>query len=223
MIEKYRVRLVGITPLLMHWDNIEWADAMDKWKASAANKKESKAGDDRTPAYRWIGCLYHDGHNVSMFSDNVSRCVLDAAAMVPVPGARGNKTFKAQTQSGMRIDDPFISFRVNGNPIPWKPIADLMRNGAIFADHLMAVRAMGFKLLTKRARIGASKHIRVRPVFENWELEFGISVWDRQLTKEVLAEIYTYGGTYKGLGDWRPSSRTPGSHGMFGLDSLERI
>ena len=222
MIRKYRVKLIGITPLLMHWDNIEWADQMDAWKSDAANKKTSKAGDDRTPAFRWLGSVYQDGKSVCMFADNVSRCVLDGGAMVPVPGAKGNKTFKSQTQSGMKIDEAFIQMKVNGKQIPWEPLSDLMKQPK-FTEHIETAKRLGFKLFVKRARIGASKHIRVRPMFENWELEFGISVWDDQLTEAVCKEIYTYGGTYKGLGDWRPSSKTPGSYGMFGLDSLVEV
>lgn len=220
MIRKYHVKLVGVTPLLMHWDNIEWADAMDAWRVNPANKKASKAGDDRTPAFRWIGSVYHDGKNVCMFSDNVTSCVLAGGAMVPVPGGKNGKTFKAQTQSGMKIDEAFVTMRSNGKQIPWEPIANLMKSDTSFSDQMEIVRKMGFRLFVKRARIGSSKHIRVRPMFENWELEFGISVWDDQLTKDVINDIYVYGGTYKGLGDWRPSSKTPGSYGMFGVDSL---
>ena len=116
----YEVELEGTYPLLMHWDNIEWADAMTKWKDTAQNKKYSRAGDDRTPAFRWIGAVYHDGEHVVAPSDNVSRCLLDGGAMVPVPGGRGGKTFKAQTQSGMRIQDPFCELKCNGKVIEWR-------------------------------------------------------------------------------------------------------
>lgn len=219
MINKYRVRLVGVTPLLMHWDNIEWSDAMDEWKNDPKNKKFSKAGDDRTPAFRWIGSIYQDGNNVCMLPENISRCVMDAGAMVLVPGGKSGKSFKSQTQSGMKVDDPFIQLTVKGKLIPWPPIAEL-RDVDEFGSHVETVRRMGFKLFIKRAKIGATKHIRVRPMFESWELEFGISVWDKQLTKDVLTDIYEQGGAYKGLGDWRPSGRTPGSYGMFALDTL---
>jgi hypothetical protein len=31
----------------------------------------------------------------------------------------------------------------------------------------------------------------------------------------VLSDIFNYAGRYKGLGDWRPGSKTPGTWGMF--------
>ena len=40
-------------------------------------------------------------------------------------------------------------------------------------------------------------------------------VTDEQITDEVLNSILAYAGTYKGLCDWRPGSKTPGSFGTF--------
>jgi hypothetical protein len=73
----------------------------------------------------------------------------------------------------------------------------------------------GFALHVKRARIGQSKHIRVRPRFDHWTATGTVLVTDEQATQQVLQDIWSYAGLYKGLGDWRPSSKTPGSFGMF--------
>ena len=35
----YHVTFTGLTPLLMHADNVEWADQMDVWKAENQRKK----------------------------------------------------------------------------------------------------------------------------------------------------------------------------------------
>lgn len=223
MIRTYKVVLEGLTPLLMHWDNIEWADQMEEWKSDPRNKKRSKAGDDRSPAFRWIGSVYHDGESVCIAADNISRCLMEGGAMVPVPGGRSGKTFKAQTQSGMKVDEMFVPLIVNGTKsIPWEPIQALM-NEHSFAAHMAAVKTLGFRLFIKRARIGASKHVRVRPRFDQWKVQTQISVWDDQLTETVLTDIFTFSGTYKGLCDWRPGSKTPGSYGMFRLVSLRAV
>ena len=221
-IRVYKVELEGQTPLLLHADNIEWADKMDAWKADPANKKNSKAGDDRTPAFRWIGCLYHDDEAVCMASDNLSRCLMEGGAMVPT--GKGQKTFKAQTQSGMRIDGIAQPLLVQGKVISWEPIKKLMGE-ADFTKHMGAAKRMGFSLFIKRAGIGTTgkKHIRVRPRFDGWSLQFTVSVWDEQLTLDVLKNVITYAGAYKGLGDWRPGGRTPGSWGMFELKSIKEV
>lgn len=210
----YQVTLKGKTPLLMHWDNIEWADQMDEWKDSAENKKGSKAGDDRSPAWRWLGCVYHDENQIVMPSDNISRCVMEGGAMVPVPGGKNGKTFKSQSQSGMMTGEPSWPFLVGGKAIDVKPILALRKQNT-FALHKKAVGELGFQLFVKRAKVGASKHVRVRPRFDEWSTTGTIVVWDDQITESVLAEILDYAGRYKGLGDWRPGGRTPGPHGMF--------
>lgn len=217
-VRKYEVTITGTTPLLMHWDNIDWADKLDAWKADPANKKTGKAGDDRSPAWRWIGSMYHDGKVVAMPSDNLMRCIMEGGVMVPVPGGRGNKTFKSQTQSGMMSDQPYWPVYVaNGSQVPMSAIEPLLKTED-FAQHKDACAALGFRLHVKRAPVNSSKHIRVRPMFEGWRLKGSITVWDEQITTRVLTDILTYAGQYKGLGDWRPGGRTPGSFGMFSAE-----
>ena len=60
-----------------------------------------------------------------------------------------------------------------------------------------------------------SKHIRVRPMLRTWAVSGELIVTDEQITDEVLNSILAYAGTYKGLCDWRPGSKTPGSFGTF--------
>lgn len=213
----YEVTITGETPLLMHWDNIQWADEMDAWRTDPDNKKNSKAGDDRTPPWRWIGSVYNDGQHVVIPSDNLARCMMEGSALVLVPGGRSGKTFKAQSQSGMMTQEPVWPLMVNGAPIAYSDI-EKMREIESFREHISAAADVGITLFVKRAKIGASKHIRVRPRFENWSASGTIAVWDDQITKSVLQSILDNAGRYKGLGDWRPGGRTPGPHGMFTAD-----
>lgn len=215
-MRKYQVKITGKTALLMHWDNVEWSDEMEAWKNDPASKKTSKAGDDRSPAWRWIGSTYRSADNalITMPSDNLMRCFMEGGAMVPVPGGRANKTFKSQTQSGMMVDDTDWPILVNGAPISLVEV-DKLRHEEDFSKHREVARKLGFSLFIKRARVNASKHIRVRPRFDEWAVEGTLSVWDKQITHPVLQDIMTYAGNYKGLGDWRPGCKTPGPWGMF--------
>lgn len=212
-IQHFQITLTGASPMLMHWDNLAHADEMEQWRAEPSNKKESRAGDDRTPAFRWIGCVYHDGVRVIMPFENIQRALMEGGAMVPVPGAKGNKTFKSQTQSGIAVPNNFV-LTVNGREIPWAQI-EALREEKKFGMHIAAARELGFSLFTKRARIGQQKHIRVRPRFDNWQLDGAVQVFDDQITERVLNDILEAAGRYKGLGDWRPGSKTPGPFGMF--------
>lgn len=213
-MRRYDIVISGQTPLLMHWDNIDWADKLDAWKNDPGNKKTSKAGDDRSPAWRWIGSLYHDGTHAAIPNDNLMRCLMEGGAMVPVPGGKSGKTFKAQTQSGMMVSEPFWPVLIDGKAVPMDTINPLL-SVEDFGKHKACVTDLGFRLHVKRAKIGASKHIRVRPCFDRWTVRGTVSVWDEQITERVLSDVLRYAGQYKGLGDWRPGGKTPGSFGMF--------
>ena len=220
-MNSYNVTITGITPLLLHRDNIEFADQLARWREEPSNKKLSKAGDDRTPAFTWLGCLYeHDGL-VVMPSDNLMRCFMEGGASVPVPGGKNGKTFKAQTQSGMMTAEPAWAIEVRGKTIDAKQLYKL-QSEMDFERHKAVVEKNGFSLFVKRAKIGSSKHIRVRPKFHEWTLRGRIDVWDEQITKDALMSILSFAGDYKGLGDWRPSGRTPGPHGRFRVE-LQKV
>jgi hypothetical protein len=211
----YRVTITGTTPLLMHNDDIDWADRMDAWKNDKGNKKNSKAGDDRSPAFRWLGNLYRNERDeIIIPTENIMRALMEGGAMVPVPGGRSGKTFKAQSQSGIMPRDIGWPLQSNGNALPYAGIKPLM-NETDFAVHRERVEKLGFRLFIKRARIGASKHVRVRPRFDTWSASGELVVTDEQITDAILADILEMAGKYKGLGDWRPSSKTPGTFGMF--------
>jgi len=214
-MRQYKVTITGKTPLLMHHDNIEWADFMEEWKSDPANKKGSKAGDDRSPAWRWLGCVYHDGAYLCIPQANIMRALMEGGAMVPVPGGKMGKTFKSQTQSGMMSVEPAWHLRVAGKPIAWSGV-ERLKDVTTFADHKKAVQELGFDLLVKRAKIGMSKHIRVRPQFSaGWQATGTLAVWDEQIDERSLNSILEYAGQYKGLCDWRPGGKTPGPYGTF--------
>jgi hypothetical protein len=207
------IEIKGTMPLIMHADNIEWADRMELWKNDPRNKKAAKPGDDRTPPWRWIGCLNHDGKVVTIPSEYIMKCLMEGAAEVPT--GRGKKTFKSQSQSGLLCQDFHWPLLVGEKTIPMEDINALIDDEFTFKDNTEAVAKMGFTLYVKRARIGQQKHIRVRPRFDGWSCGGEISILDQQITKDLLQQILDISGQYKGLGDWRPGAKTPGPWGMF--------
>ncbi len=215
MSRTVKVQLIGETPLLMHADNIEWADLMEAWKNDPKHKSESKAGDDRTPPWRWIGCLnYDDPQNgvVTIPSEYIMRSMMGGAAEVPT--GKGKKTFKSQSQSGMMCAAFHWPLFVNGQPIKMTDI-QAARSIDNFVEQRKWAEALGFSLLVKRARIGQSKHVRVRPRFDNWSACGELTIVDKEITNAILTSILSIAGGMKGLGDWRPGAPTPGPWGMF--------
>ena len=215
-MKTYSITITGKTPLLMHHDNIEWADFMDEWKDNPDNKKGSKAGDDRSPAWRWLGCVYHDGKILGIPQANIMKCLMEGGAMVPVPGGKNGKTFKSQTQSGMMSVEPFWPLLIAGKTIEWAEL-EILKDAQEFKEHKIAARSLGFELLTKRAAVGTSKHVRVRPQFAaGWQARGQIAVWDEQISEKALKDIFEYAGQSNGVGDWRPGApKKPGPYGTF--------
>lgn len=48
------------------------------------------------------------------------------------------------------------------------------------------------------------RQIRLRPRFDEWELDFKIITYEKQLPFEVIKQILDYAGTHIGIGDFRP-------------------
>ena len=212
-MERYQIILEGETPLLMHRDNIQFSERVRAWQQE--NRSLSVAGDDRTPAWSWIGSLYDDGEYVGLNADNMMTMLREGGAKVPT-GAK-NETYKRQTQSGIVLEEICPPLLVNGKRLEMAPITSLLDEDD-FASHVEAVQEMGFDLLVKRAKVGTSKHIRVRPMFGKWAVITSLMVVDPKesgITQEVLQKILNKAGSLCGLGDWRPSSRTPGQFGRF--------
>jgi hypothetical protein len=212
----YAVRLVGETPLLMHKDNIAHAEQVKLWSKDPANKKTSVAGDDRTPPWTWTGYVYENGGLIVIDADNIMACLRDGGKKCPSPTGKGS--MKAITQSGIMCNELGWPLLVNGEMIETDWIAKLKEEEE-FSKHEEAAREHGFCLFVKRARVGTSKHVRVRARFDKWEASGTLTVLDSQITTAALKNVLMYGGCYCGLGDWRPGS--PQSPGQFGRFSAE--
>jgi len=221
-MNRYHIELEGTTPLLMHSDNLGFKEKISAWQKDPANKANSVAGDDRSPAWTWIGCLYHDGRNVGMASDNLMTMLREGGAKVLT--GKGKETYKKQTQSGIMLDAQQFDLFVQGERIAIDDV-NVLKYEPDFKDHLELAEALGFELNVKRAKIGRSKHVRVRPMFRNWVLSGTLTVIDTEmtgLTQKTLETILTYAGALCGLGDWRPSSPSSGSFGKF-LPAIKKI
>jgi len=213
-METFHVTITGKMPLLLHADNIEWADKMEAWKNNPDNRAKGKAGDDRTPPWRWIGNLTYDDPKgkLALPSEYIMRCLMAGGAQVPT--GKGQQTFKSQTQSGIICEELFWPLEADGRIINIQEIEEI-RKLKTFAEQAEAVKELGFSLFVKRAKVGNNKHIRVRPRFDTWCTAGDLIVVDDQITQDVLSKILDIAGKAKGLGDWRPGGKTPGPFGTF--------
>lgn len=211
-MKRYTVTLTGANDLLLHHDNLRFSERLIRWRKDPANKELSVPGDDRSPAWTWMGCLYIEAGKLVIPSDNLMTVLREGAKRVST-GKRG--TFKSQSQSGILIDQSAWPLLVEGKAIAWSALQTL-ENSTDYQEHEEAVRKLGFELFAKRAKIGNAKHVRVRPRFSGWSCSGTVTILDPSITADVLRDIVTQAGRFAGIGDWRPSSpKSPGPFGTF--------
>jgi hypothetical protein len=138
-----------------------------------------------------------------------------------VSTGKGKGTFKRQSQSGIIVNEILWPIVTPKGMIAWSGFAPMLEVKE-YEQHEAFARDNGFELFAKAAKVGMSKHVRVRPRFESWEASGSVTVFDEQITKDVISEILRNAGAYCGIGDWRPSSPSkPGSFGRFNADIQE--
>jgi len=208
---KVAFELVGETPLLMHWDNIEGSDMLSEWRKAKENKNFSKAGDDRTPPWTWHTYCYNDGEKVAIPQDVLRGALLYGGTQIIV---KGKKTFKELSQRGLLLCGEFLEFSFSDGKQLTILQLDKIKDKP-FASQCEWCRENGFRLFVKRASIGSAKHVRVRPRFDKWIVRGVVEVLADEITLDILKEIFEGAGK-AGLGDWRPNSpKRPGPYGQF--------
>jgi hypothetical protein len=71
---------------------------------------------------------------------------------------------------------------------------------------------------SKGKRNGTSRVMRRYPQIPEWETTFDLHIIDPILTEDIVAEMISMGGLYKGIGRYRPENR--GTNGRFQLKSM---
>ena len=214
-MNKYEITLFGETNLLMHKDNITFGEKVKAWQKDPNNKEHQVAGDDRSPAWTWIGYCYHDGKHLGIDADNIMTMLREGGAKVPT--GKMKETYKKHTQAGIMLNSQQFDLFIGGKRVKIDKIKDLIGD-MDFSKHIDVAEELGFELLVKRAKIGRAKNVRVRPMFSDWTAKGVITVMDEEisgLTHGVLQTILDQAGALCGLCDWRPSSPSSGVFGRF--------
>lgn len=213
--------MIGITPLLMHADNIEDQDRLIAWRRIPENKAVSVRGDDRTPGWSWITRLCHDRSMVGIPTTYISGALRAAGAKILFPGS-SRETFKRHTQSGLAIEGGYLlPLRFGEDYKRSLTMRDVNSLAKVFdfSEQQKMVEKLGFDLFVNRVPVGQSKHVRVRPIFDPWKTEFDLVVYDEDMSAlklPVLEHLFRVAGNQIGIGDWRPGApSTPGSYGRF--------
>jgi len=213
----YRYTLTGVSPLLMHFDNIEEGDRV---KAEGRGE-DSVAGDDRHPADTWKTYLYHDGTNIGIPFNNIMAAIGYVGGKIKMP--RPINSLKIISQTGIILGEPYAKLTTGGKQI------DIERANAVsgpFVDHAKQVAKLGFGLDVRGVSVNGKRHIRVRPRFDPWLVDGTFTINDEVLTEALLNKLFDMAGRMSGLGDWRPGcsgrQKKPGVYGRFSVE-LKRV
>jgi hypothetical protein len=177
---KFRIALEGTHALLMH--NSRLSNPLDP--ATKALKKvtgkRTKTDDDHAEIARLehAGSFYFDS-DIGPYvpSDNIGRSLYDGAK---------------KSKMGPRIKEGVI-FTTEVNPLSYKGPRDL---AGLWSDE-------NFRLMAS-VKVGTSRTMRCRPMFQEWRTEAEGILDPNILDLADLTNIATTAGFVIGLGDWRP-------------------
>jgi len=204
--------LTGVTPLLMHADDVDANDILTGWRKDPKNKSQSTPGDDRSPPWTWQTYWYLDDEGcMTIPSDNMLSCLCYAGGKIPL---KKQETLKRLVASGIQMPSDFLEFRTNGEKVNVESFVN--NRDEEFTAQLKRAKEMGFDLDKRRVTVGTAKHVRIRPKFKNWTLSGELILSSSEFTEDRLKQLFEIAGTAGGLGDWRPSApKKPGRYGMF--------
>lgn len=221
------VLLVGDNELIMDRDNITFGSQVTRWQKDPDNKDAQAPGDDRAPAWGWLGKLHYADTAeqwVGIPQDMLSACLRGAATGIPHPSAKGRKTLKEVSQAGIIFRRTLFPLLVQAaDTQAWGPIsfADLylkLGHEENFDVHEAVAKTYGLRLDVRRAKPQYNRsHVRVRPMFGPWRCFVEATIVDEVLAPKVMATLWHQAGYYKGLGNWRPSVSKAGSYGTFSV------
>lgn len=180
MVEKYKVRIRGTRPLLMHRYPTE--DYLNN------NQGPERSATPKDPRIEAEKALYKNKQGkICTPAIHIKGCLIKAGTDYKIPG-KGRKTFKDAIKSGIIIEPDLIPHINQKWELDIRPV------------------------VIQRSRIP-----RARPRFDEWELEFFITVLDERIREPILKEILTTAGRFYGIGDYRPN------YGLFEVVEFSKI
>ena len=180
-METLHFSIEGVTPLLMH--SAQLADPLNKY-ARAIKKissKRTKTDDDHAAMQRLEatgGMYWRDDVGLHVPGECIESCLINAAKLRKL-----GTTFKRGAQV-VELHCPLLK---TGAPNSREEIA----------------KDPKFRYV-KSVKVGTSRVMRTRPIFESWALTFTVMYDPQQLQREDIVSMAEDAGSMVGIGDFRP-------------------
>jgi len=173
------IKIVGVTPLMLH--NGQTADPLNKWARliQEISKIRTKSEQDHLELARreWFAALYtNDSGQICIPGENLEATFVEAAK---------KKKLGKQSKTAILCDGLFI--------LTHKGPKDLE---ALYEIPEFSIRSM--------VRVQSSRCARTRPVFNEWSLDFQLSIEADRMNPKQTEDIWNIAGQQIGLCERRP-------------------
>lgn len=192
-METIKVRITGLSPILMH--NGRLANPLDeaskKLKSLTAKKTKTDADHADIARAEWEGGLYIDEGGPFVPCDNLDSCLKGAA--------KGQKLGKKFGAAVAVIEDR----------------APLVYKGPRDADGLWSAKFYDVRGVV----VGGKRVQRCRPIFREWSCEFTVSFDPQDVDRRQIEKALQDAGRTIGLFDRRPEKG--GRFGKFAAEVIK--
>lgn len=207
-IKKFKIKIIGDTPLIMH----AWSEKAKREMLEAQQgKKKGKKKDPKNPVVDFINSMYWltEKPDVSPEMDE-EEC---------------EKLFNKAIKGGAKFGFPVTAIKQaaisSAYRMGWVKNKMELR-GAFFIDSdedgMVEIVSDTPEMREDMVRIGmGTADIRYRGEFKNWSTELTISYnTNGQHSVDTIVNIINAGGYICGIGEWRPEK--DGQNGMFHVE-----
>lgn len=207
-IKKFKIKIVGDTPLIMH----AWSEKAKREMLEAQQgKKKGKKKDPKNPVVDFINSMYW---------------LTDKPDVSPEMGEEEcEKLFNKAIKGGAKFGFPVTAIKQaaisSAYRMGWVKNKMELR-GAFFIDSdedgMVEIVSDTPEIREDMVRIGmGTADIRYRGEFKNWSTEMTISYnTNGQHSVDTIINIINAGGYICGIGEWRPEK--DGQNGMFHVE-----
>lgn len=124
-----------------------------------------------------------------------------------------------QLRGAMINAGTYVKAKMGGRSKSMKTIV-----AAMFMVYPEQITLPEYDAIDKRSAVNRNvkaRVITVRPRWNQWAVEFTLSVDEDSITIETITQILEYAGKYVGIGSFRPTNN--GLFGRFKVSSIEKI
>lgn len=204
-IKKFKIKLVGDTPLIMHaWSEKAKREMLD----AQQGKKKGKKKEFKNPVFDFINSMYWLTEKPDVTSDmSEEEC---------------EKRFTEAINNGASFGFPVTAIKQAAISAAYRMgwVKNKMElRGAFFLDSdengMIEIKSDVPEMREDMVRIGmCTADIRYRGEFKNWSAELTVSYnTNGQHSVDAIVNIINAGGYICGIGEWRPEK--DGRNGMF--------